>query len=139
MTKACHDHRVFWNNDRRQNDRQPNYTGQVQVKGNRDGAKGYCSMWDNSGGKPAAVGASSSSGDLPSDPYQGAHWRPSSYVNTSLQILNFGKKSPVASPLLKVTLSALLVSVGLTLPPALELATHAYGEWDWSTGLLLRS
>lgn len=55
----------FWNNDRRQNDRQPNYTGQVQVKGNRDGAKGYCSMWDNSGGKPAAVGASSSSGDLP--------------------------------------------------------------------------
>ena len=53
----------FWNNDRRQNDRQPNFTGQVQVKGRRDGAKGYCSMWDNTGGSSAPAAAASASSD----------------------------------------------------------------------------
>ncbi len=41
---------AFWNNDRKTTDSQPSFTGQVQVKGVRDGAKGYCSMWDNGGG-----------------------------------------------------------------------------------------
>tara|TARA_Y100000361_G_scaffold51626_1_gene45115 strand:- start:9438 stop:9719 length:282 start_codon:yes stop_codon:yes gene_type:complete len=55
----------FWNNDRKTTDTQPGFTGQVQVKGNRDGAKGYCSMWDNSGNsKPAVAAAASSDDDL---------------------------------------------------------------------------
>jgi hypothetical protein len=39
----------LWSNDRKTNDAQPGFTGQVQVKGKRDGAKGYASMWENSG------------------------------------------------------------------------------------------
>lgn len=53
----------FWNNDRRETDLQPNFTGQVQVKGRRDGAKGYCSMWDNTGGSSAPAAAASASSD----------------------------------------------------------------------------
>lgn len=48
----------FWNNDRKTSDSQPSFTGQVQVKGKMDGAKGFCSMWDNRGG--STVGKSSS-------------------------------------------------------------------------------
>lgn len=50
----------FWNNDRRTSDTQPNFTGQVQVKGKMNGAKGFCSMWDNSNG----VGSKPSNDDL---------------------------------------------------------------------------
>lgn len=51
----------LWNNDRKTSDTQPSFTGQVQVKGKRDGAKGYASMWDNGGG--AAPAAKPSSND----------------------------------------------------------------------------
>ena len=39
----------LWTNERKTSDAQPGFTGQVQVKGKMDGAKGYASMWDNSG------------------------------------------------------------------------------------------
>lgn len=53
----------LWTNDRRTSDSQPGFTGQVQVKGKMDGAKGYASMWDNSG-RSGGMGSKSSSDDL---------------------------------------------------------------------------
>jgi hypothetical protein len=50
----------LWTNDRKIEDSQPSFTGQVQVKGKIDGAKGYASMWSNAGG--AASGSNASSG-----------------------------------------------------------------------------
>jgi hypothetical protein len=52
----------LWTNDRKTNDSQPSFTGQVQVKGKIDGAKGYASMWDNSG--KAGGGKKAASDDL---------------------------------------------------------------------------
>lgn len=52
---------VLWTNDRKTSDSQPGFTGQVQVKGKMDGAKGYASMWDNSG--RAGGGASKKASD----------------------------------------------------------------------------
>jgi hypothetical protein len=53
----------LWTNDRKTNDSQPSFTGQVQVKGKVDGAKGYASMWDNSG-KASGGGKKAASDDL---------------------------------------------------------------------------
>jgi len=38
---------AVWPNDRRTSDRAPGFTGSVKVKGQKDGAKGYASVWDN--------------------------------------------------------------------------------------------
>jgi len=40
---------AVWPNDRRTSDRAPGFTGSVKVKGQKDGAKGYASLWDNRG------------------------------------------------------------------------------------------
>ena len=108
----------------------------MQVKGTVT-VQGLLLHVDNLGGKPAAVGAS---------PFwrpsllilSGAHWRLLLMSTQLADPVNFGKKYPVASPLLKVTLSALLVSVGLTLLPLpLNLQPMHTENGDWSTGLLL--
>ena len=41
---------AVWENTKRSSDRAPQYTGSVKVKGQKDGAKGYASVWDNRGG-----------------------------------------------------------------------------------------
>ena len=41
---------AVWENTKRSSDRAPGYTGSVKVKGQKDGAKGYASVWDNRGG-----------------------------------------------------------------------------------------
>lgn len=38
---------AVWDNTKRSSDRAPGYTGSVKVKGQRDGAKGYASVWVN--------------------------------------------------------------------------------------------
>jgi len=38
---------AVWPNERRTSDRAPGFTGSVKVKGQKDGAKGYASLWDN--------------------------------------------------------------------------------------------
>lgn len=41
---------AVWPNHRRTSDRAPGFTGSVKVKGQKDGPKGYASLWDNRGG-----------------------------------------------------------------------------------------
>ena len=38
---------AVWENTKRTSDRAPGYTGSVKVKGQKDGAKGYASVWVN--------------------------------------------------------------------------------------------
>ena len=38
---------AVWENTKRSSDRAPQYTGSVKVKGQKEGAKGYASVWDN--------------------------------------------------------------------------------------------
>ena len=38
---------AVWENQKRSSDRAPQYTGSVKVKGQKEGAKGYASVWDN--------------------------------------------------------------------------------------------
>ena len=38
---------AVWVNDRRTSDRAPTHTGSVKVKGQKDGKKGYASVWVN--------------------------------------------------------------------------------------------
>ena len=38
---------AVWDNNKRTSDRAPGYTGSVKVKGQKDGAKGYASVWVN--------------------------------------------------------------------------------------------
>jgi hypothetical protein len=38
---------AVWENTKRSSDRAPGYTGSVKVKGDKDGAKGYASVWVN--------------------------------------------------------------------------------------------
>lgn len=38
---------AVWENTKRTSDRAPCYTGSVKVKGQKDGAKGYASVWVN--------------------------------------------------------------------------------------------
>jgi hypothetical protein len=38
---------AVWVNEKRSSDRAPGYTGTVKVKGQKDGAKGYSSVWVN--------------------------------------------------------------------------------------------
>jgi len=38
---------AVWPNERKTSDRAPGFTGSVKVKGQKDGAKGYASLWDN--------------------------------------------------------------------------------------------
>lgn len=38
---------AVWENTKRSSDRAPGYTGSVKVKGQKDGAKGYASVWVN--------------------------------------------------------------------------------------------
>lgn len=38
---------AVWPNTKRSSDRAPGYTGSVKVKGQKDGAKGYSSVWVN--------------------------------------------------------------------------------------------
>ena len=38
---------AVWENTRKTSDRAPDYTGSVKVKGQKDGAKGYASVWVN--------------------------------------------------------------------------------------------
>jgi len=38
---------AVWPNERRTSDRAPGFTGSVKVKGQKDGARGYASLWDN--------------------------------------------------------------------------------------------
>ena len=38
---------AVWPNERRTSDRAPGFTGSVKVKGQKDGPKGYASLWDN--------------------------------------------------------------------------------------------
>jgi hypothetical protein len=40
---------AVWENTKRSSDRAPGYTGSVKVKGQKEGAKGYASVWDNRG------------------------------------------------------------------------------------------
>lgn len=42
----------FWPNERRTSDKSPQFTGQVQVKGKTDGAKGFSSLWQNNDEAP---------------------------------------------------------------------------------------
>lgn len=41
---------AVWENTKRSSDRAPQYTGSVKLKGQKEGAKGYASVWDNRGG-----------------------------------------------------------------------------------------
>lgn len=45
---------AVWDNTKRTSDRAPNFTGSVKVKGDKDGPKGYVSMWDNRGSSGAS-------------------------------------------------------------------------------------
>jgi hypothetical protein len=36
-----------WTNEKRSSDRAPGYTGSVKLKGQKDGSKGYASVWIN--------------------------------------------------------------------------------------------
>lgn len=38
---------AVWENTKRSSDRAPHYTGSVKAKGDKDGPKGYASVWDN--------------------------------------------------------------------------------------------
>lgn len=38
---------AVWENTKRTSDRAPGYTGSVKLKGQKDGAKGYASVWVN--------------------------------------------------------------------------------------------
>ena len=38
---------AVWVNDKRTSDRAPGFTGSVKVKGDKDGPKGYASVWQN--------------------------------------------------------------------------------------------
>jgi len=38
---------AVWPNEKRSSDKAPRYTGTARVKGQRDGAKGYASVWVN--------------------------------------------------------------------------------------------
>ena len=38
---------AVWENTKKTSDRAPGYTGSVKVKGQKDGAKGYASVWVN--------------------------------------------------------------------------------------------
>jgi hypothetical protein len=38
---------AVWPNERKTSDRAPGFTGSVKVKGQKDGAKGYASVWMN--------------------------------------------------------------------------------------------
>jgi hypothetical protein len=38
---------AVWPNERKTSDRAPGFTGSVKVKGQKEGAKGYASLWDN--------------------------------------------------------------------------------------------
>lgn len=40
---------AVWENTKRSSDRAPGYTGSVKVKGDKDGPKGYASVWVNEG------------------------------------------------------------------------------------------
>ncbi|NBR25606.1 MAG: hypothetical protein EBU08_17870 [Micrococcales bacterium] len=44
---------AVWENTKRSSDRAPGYTGSVKVKGQRDGAKGYASVWVNEASEDA--------------------------------------------------------------------------------------
>ena len=45
---------AVWENTKKTSERAPGYTGSVKVKGQKDGAKGYASVWVNEdlGGDP---------------------------------------------------------------------------------------
>lgn len=38
---------AVWENTKKTSDRAPGYTGSVKIKGQKDGAKGYASVWVN--------------------------------------------------------------------------------------------
>jgi hypothetical protein len=38
---------AVWPNEKRTSDRAPGFTGSVKVKGDKDGPKGYASVWQN--------------------------------------------------------------------------------------------
>jgi hypothetical protein len=38
---------AVWVNEKRSSDRAPGYTGSVKLKGQKDGSKGYASVWVN--------------------------------------------------------------------------------------------
>jgi hypothetical protein len=38
---------AVWPNEKRSSDKAPHFTGSVKVKGDKDGPKGYASLWDN--------------------------------------------------------------------------------------------
>jgi hypothetical protein len=38
---------AVWPNEKRTSDRAPSFTGSVKVKGEKDGAKGFASVWMN--------------------------------------------------------------------------------------------
>ena len=38
---------AVWVNEKRTSDKAPNMTGSVKVKGDKDGPKGYASVWQN--------------------------------------------------------------------------------------------
>jgi len=38
---------AVWPNERRSSDRAPSHTGSVKLKGQKDGSKGYASVWLN--------------------------------------------------------------------------------------------
>lgn len=38
---------AVWVNEKRSSDRSPGYTGSIKLKGQKDGAKGYASVWVN--------------------------------------------------------------------------------------------
>jgi hypothetical protein len=50
---------AVWPNEKMTSDRSPRFTGSVKIKGDKDGPKGYASVWQNDDG-----GGSSSSTDL---------------------------------------------------------------------------
>jgi hypothetical protein len=50
---------AVWPNEKMTSDRSPRFTGSVKIKGDKEGPKGYASVWQNDD-----LGGSSSSTDL---------------------------------------------------------------------------
>jgi len=50
---------AVWENTKKSSDRAPGYTGTIKIKGQKDGAKGFASVWVNE-----AIGDSSGGNDF---------------------------------------------------------------------------
>jgi len=50
---------AVWENTKKSSDRAPGYTGSIKIKGQKDGAKGFASVWVNE-----AIGGSSGGSDF---------------------------------------------------------------------------